>query len=337
MEFHAENRGLIHPSQPSQPICTSSLMRGRARYRAWARSSCEPKRGSPVVSCDRTTPGDIDAFWAGDIPAATGCWESLVGEEEANVLCDNPESCGVCVWDAVTTEAGGSGALPSTLAGREPHQDYDECSTFAWLGEGNLSLTPTIDACASGPVPLWAPYGPLDLSLPLTPGAVYPTRPLGLVDPTIGETGSTGATTGMCPEATDPLYGHPEPPQTEYTCNLMEPVETLGSLPNKPRLAARCPFPGCASKLLFTRQCDLTKHYKQHFRRFFCRAEGCSMSASMSSNAKQAGLAAGFSTNKDRLRHEKMHNPSVVCEQCGRLFSREDNYRDHFRRLHSRA
>ncbi|KAI1126439.1 hypothetical protein F5Y10DRAFT_267102 [Nemania abortiva] len=90
----------------------------------------------------------------------------------------------------------------------------------------------------------------------------------------------------------------------------------------------KCSFAACSSKVLFTRPCDLAKHYRQHFRRFFCRVEGCSSS--------RTNEAAGFATKKDRLRHEATHDPSIVCEGCGKKFSRHDNLRDHERRLHGR-
>jgi len=83
----------------------------------------------------------------------------------------------------------------------------------------------------------------------------------------------------------------------------------------------KCTFDGCTSKAVFTRQCDLAKHYRQHFRKYQCRVEGCQASA-------------GFATKKDRARHERTHNPSILCEHCGRKFSRQDNLRDHIRRRH---
>lgn len=98
-----------------------------------------------------------------------------------------------------------------------------------------------------------------------------------------------------------------------------------------------CTFPGCSSKVLFTRRCDLTKHYKQHLRQFFCRVEGCRMSEAAAKTTEDDKRPIGFSTKKDRLRHEQMHNPSIICEHCRKVFSREDNLRDHVHRLHSSA
>jgi hypothetical protein len=47
----------------------------------------------------------------------------------------------------------------------------------------------------------------------------------------------------------------------------------------------------------------------------------------------------GFSSKKDRARHEAKHNPGIICEAagCGRVFSRVDNMKDHVKRIHRRA
>ena len=77
-----------------------------------------------------------------------------------------------------------------------------------------------------------------------------------------------------------------------------------------------CNFPGCQSRAVFTRGCDLRKHHKRHTKSFFCRYQGCSQST-----------GGGFSSKKDLARHEAKHAPSVSCEWdgCGRIFSRVDN------------
>jgi hypothetical protein len=77
-----------------------------------------------------------------------------------------------------------------------------------------------------------------------------------------------------------------------------------------------CAWPGCTSRSRFTRACDLRKHYKRHSKTLFCRQDGCPQSTE-----------GGFSSKKDRARHEAKHNPMITCEwdNCGRLFSRVDN------------
>ncbi|KJX99896.1 hypothetical protein TI39_contig348g00026 [Zymoseptoria brevis] len=89
-----------------------------------------------------------------------------------------------------------------------------------------------------------------------------------------------------------------------------------------------CAFPECTSRSTFNRGCDLRKHYKRHSKTLFCRHDGCPQSTE-----------GGFSSKKDRSRHEAKHNPGVTCEWdgCERLFSRQDNMKDHVRRVHMRS
>ncbi|KAJ5893285.1 hypothetical protein N7495_004976 [Penicillium taxi] len=92
--------------------------------------------------------------------------------------------------------------------------------------------------------------------------------------------------------------------------------------------AWRCAHPGCTSQSLFRRGCDLRKHFNRHRKHLFCRHENCPQSRQ-----------GGFSSKKDRARHEAKHNPGIVCDWdgCGRVFSRVDNMKDHVRRIHRRV
>lgn len=92
--------------------------------------------------------------------------------------------------------------------------------------------------------------------------------------------------------------------------------------------AWRCAHPGCTSQAVFRRGCDLRKHFNRHRKHLFCRHKGCPQSRQ-----------GGFSSKKDRARHEAKHNPGIVCEWdgCGRVFSRVDNMKDHMRRIHRRG
>lgn len=87
----------------------------------------------------------------------------------------------------------------------------------------------------------------------------------------------------------------------------------------------RCAYPGCTSQAVFTRGCDLRKHFRRHTKSLFCRFDGCPQTTQ-----------PGFSSKKDRDRHEAKHAPGVTCEWegCERLFSRVDNMKDHVRRIH---
>jgi hypothetical protein len=77
-----------------------------------------------------------------------------------------------------------------------------------------------------------------------------------------------------------------------------------------------CAYPGCTSRAVFTRGCDLRKHHKRHSKNFFCRHSECPQST-----------GGGFSSKKDLARHEAKHNPGVLCDWdgCDRVFSRVDN------------
>lgn len=87
----------------------------------------------------------------------------------------------------------------------------------------------------------------------------------------------------------------------------------------------KCAYPGCISPAVFTRGCDLRKHYRRHTKTLFCRFEPC-----------PAATEGGFSSRKDRDRHEAKHRPDIPCEWrgCDRVFSRVDNMKDHVRRIH---
>ncbi|CEI62095.1 unnamed protein product [Fusarium venenatum] len=100
---------------------------------------------------------------------------------------------------------------------------------------------------------------------------------------------------------------------------------------------SKCPFPSCKSTTIFESGRDFRRHYRQHFKRFFCRYPECSQSTQ---DLQEVGTK-GFATRKDRARHESKHKPTVRCpwhdqegQQCLRVFSRVDNMRDHYRRIH---
>lgn len=75
----------------------------------------------------------------------------------------------------------------------------------------------------------------------------------------------------------------------------------------------RCKHSGCISNKVYTRACDLRKHFRAHQKTFFCNHLDCPQ------------FAMGFSSSKDLQRHMKSHNPQIQCEEadCGRVFSRK--------------
>ena len=120
------------------------------------------------------------------------------------------------------------------------------------------------------------------------------------------------------------------------------PVTDSSSGASQP--AWRCAYPGCTSRATFTRGCDLRKHYNRHSKHLFCRIDGCPQSQTAAATRSTDGtLTGGFSSKKDRARHEAKHNPGIKCEwkglngeECGRIFSRMDNMKDHVRRIHKK-
>ena len=132
-------------------------------------------------------------------------------------------------------------------------------------------------------------------------------------------------------------------------------IPVSNNSPSQPQ-TWRCAYPNCSSRALFTRGCDLRKHFNRHSKHLFCRIQGCPQSAppGMDGSGSGAGIrfrgssgampVGGFSSKKDRARHEAKHNPKIMCEwtgedgeRCSRKFSRVDNMKDHVRRIHRKG
>ncbi|KAK5944310.1 hypothetical protein PMZ80_003591 [Knufia obscura] len=182
---------------------------------------------------------------------------------------------------------------------------------------------------------------------------------------------STTSVSGISSRSCSPDFSQHDSsgPQETRRPSLMPPRSSSASLhaygiairsPDSTTVTAwRCAFPNCTSRAVFTRGCDLRKHYNRHSKHLFCRVEGCPQSEAACINvaqqqAVQAGqepsdpsklaVTGGFSSKKDRARHEAKHNPGIKCEwsgpngeDCGRLFSRMDNMKDHVRRIHNKG
>lgn len=105
------------------------------------------------------------------------------------------------------------------------------------------------------------------------------------------------------------------PPSLSRSLSPSSPDLRAYGFPNKNGTWS-CAYPGCTSRAVFTRGCDLRKHHKRHTKSFFCRHSDCPQST-----------GGGFSSKKDLARHEAKHNPGVLCDWdgCDRVFSRVDN------------
>lgn len=196
------------------------------------------------------------------------------------------------------------------------------------------------------------------MALPLysqIPSASYTTAPPSTIFPAF-DSPSTHASTAISyihpsthlPQATTQQHQHHQPYQSPNTVTIIPPdpsttytatsTSSRSDSPNPTDLhnygvlstdgTWRCAFPACSSRAIFTRGCDLRKHFNRHSKHLFCRHDGCPQSSE-----------GGFSSKKDRARHEAKHNPGVMCEWdgCGRMFSRVDNMKDHVRRIHRKG
>ncbi|KAF1361718.1 hypothetical protein EJ07DRAFT_153935 [Lizonia empirigonia] len=171
-----------------------------------------------------------------------------------------------------------------------------------------------------------SPTMALELSPPMTDGISSPDTLFtqSMTSTPIAASTSTSPTESL-PAFTDIFVESPINATSSAEPGAQAPIRTLS-----------CPFTGCPSRVLFTRACDVNKHYRQHFKRFFCRIEGCHMSEKPAGMGRSHG-AAGFATKKDRLRHENSHDPSIICGICGKAFSRADNLQDHKKRIHRKG
>jgi len=175
------------------------------------------------------------------------------------------------------------------------------------------------------PPPMWLP-------IPSTTHQLSASVPASAFDmsmpaPTAREEGRTERSLSFASAVSHPTtVSSPEPSPREFSRGSSPghaDLTTFGFQTSDGTWA--CGYPGCTSKSVFTRGCDLRKHYRRHSKTFFCRYPGCS-----------SGAGGGFSSKKDLARHEAKHNPSVVCSYagCDRVFSRVDNMRDHVKRIH---
>lgn len=95
----------------------------------------------------------------------------------------------------------------------------------------------------------------------------------------------------------------------------------------------KCPYPLCQSQITFKRPCDLNRHYRSHFRSYFCRLLYCSICTTTTGGTVDQSPRR-FGTRKDRDRHEQANFPGFCCSLCGKLCSRKDNLANHYRKCH---
>lgn len=157
----------------------------------------------------------------------------------------------------------------------------------------------------------YSTYPPLISSPAIGPDSTLLHQPLGGPRSSRSHSASSSGGLGIHSNAASDR----SPPQLSRSLSPSSPDLRAYGYPNKNGTWS-CAYPGCTSRAVFTRGCDLRKHHKRHTKSFFCRHEGCPQAT-----------GGGFSSKKDLARHEAKHNPGVLCDWdgCDRVFSRVDN------------
>jgi hypothetical protein len=250
----------------------------------------------------------------------------------------------------------------------------------AWIPYSTYPQQPSISTYDSNTT---STYPPFDTSMPATFTNIIPPTPQGLTPATFDFNSLPRPTTTQQPHhlTASPAFSTHSSQHSSLTSLSRSPSPALYSMPlshthhsgptrstlrsnstssstsslhaygipvtdpHTSQPAWRCAYPGCTSRATFTRGCDLRKHYNRHSKHLFCRVEGCPQSQQAAAARSTDGtLSGGFSSKKDRARHEAKHNPGIKCEwkghggeECGRVFSRMDNMKDHVRRIHRKG
>lgn len=157
----------------------------------------------------------------------------------------------------------------------------------------------------------YAPFTSIAAAPILAPDAGLLPQSYGISRPSRSQ--SASSSTGLGIPSSVP--SERSPPSLSRSLSPSSPDLRAYGVPNKNGTWS-CAYPGCTSRAVFTRGCDLRKHHKRHTKSFFCRHSDCPQST-----------GGGFSSKKDLARHEAKHNPGVLCDwdECDRVFSRVDN------------
>lgn len=258
------------------------------------------------------------------------------------------------------------GPYPSTTTTMFPYTSEDSAAAAAGMYPAYISQTPS---SIIPPVPQGVTGGSFSFNEPISRPQdssnflrAYSSSNARQRSPAAA---STASASGMSSRSCSPNLSMQGPrrhsllPQRSSGSSLHAYGVPIRSSDSTTAQAWRCAFPNCTSRAVFTRGCDLRKHYNRHSKHLFCRVDGCPQSeaaciAVAQQQAIQAGaevsdpsklaVTGGFSSKKDRARHEAKHNPGIKCEwkgpngeECGRLFSRMDNMKDHVRRIHNKG
>lgn len=183
-----------------------------------------------------------------------------------------------------------------------------------WSSQSSPMSMPQVTAYTYPPFTSMSAPSTLAAEATLLPQSYIGSRP--------SRSHSASSSTGLGLSSSIP--SETSPPTLSRSLSPSSPDLRAYGFPNKNGTWS-CAYPGCTSRAVFTRGCDLRKHHKRHTKSFFCRHAECPQST-----------GGGFSSKKDLARHEAKHNPGVLCDWdgCDRVFSRVDNMRDHVKRIH---
>lgn len=139
-----------------------------------------------------------------------------------------------------------------------------------------------------------SPHPLTSTARPAPPPRVYKTRSKRSLPDDTGEMGPAGGPKRVARSS----------PSQHRSASPNELEMNRWGIYNKANGSWSCAFPGCSSRSTFQRGCDLRKHYKRHNKTLFCRHPDCPQSSQ-----------GGFSSKKDRARHEAKHNREfTTCE-----------------------
>ncbi|KAH7401415.1 hypothetical protein BKA66DRAFT_405613 [Pyrenochaeta sp. MPI-SDFR-AT-0127] len=216
-----------------------------------------------------------------------------------------------------STTLPGNGAMYSPPHDYRPIMDSPYPPHPLWSPQPSSMPLPQVSSYS------YAPFTGITTASTLAPDQNLFPQSYGVPRPSRSHSASSSAGLGIHSS----VPSERSPPSLSRSLSPSSPDLRAYGIPNKNGTWS-CAYPGCTSRAVFTRGCDLRKHHKRHTKSFFCRHVDCPQAT-----------GGGFSSKKDLARHEAKHNPGVLCDWdgCDRVFSRVDNMRDHVKRIHLKS
>ena len=311
-QSHVESASDLMYILPLRPLVSISYSVDRDIFVA---TSLNPS--SPISYCTRLTSSWLSHLKNPDLTLPTMSGSGFLSPEaEAALLGEEEEARQLFYQQQMQNARRGSRANSSSYQQQWPDPPamsvaHNQLSPQAYATQSQYPSWPTSSWSSLGPNDYGSgQYASSSYSTPVLPSSPYASN------------------TQYNPNAPWPAL-HPDDMETasdvsRSTSPNPADLHNFGYLLSDGR-SWRCAYPQCTSSARFTRGCDLRKHYRRHTKSLFCRFDECPQSRE-----------GGFSSKKDRDRHESKHNPGVPCshKDCERVFSRMDNMKDHVRRIH---